>query len=165
MATCIDFVIATLNYSTNDDGAVYNVSKDVPRLILPASHPSHCMFRDSEPVATVASRYRRWSFNIRCTGIPVAGSPLRGEEDRLKIVSGKPLKTRETFPRFMVKFQISNHGDFWQWNNWKGQTPRARRMENISRFERIIVEEIICCLRQNISIRNVKEMQGIGRDL
>lgn len=59
MAACIDFVIATLNYCTNDDGAVFNVSKDVPRLILPASHPSHCMFQDSEPVAALAGRYRR----------------------------------------------------------------------------------------------------------
>lgn len=53
----IDFVIATLNYCTNDDGAVFNVSKDVPRLIQPASHPNHCTFQDCEPVA--AARYRR----------------------------------------------------------------------------------------------------------
>ena len=52
----IDFVIATLNYCTNDDGALFNVSKDVPRLIQPASHPNHCTFQDSEPVA---ARYRR----------------------------------------------------------------------------------------------------------
>lgn len=54
--TRIDFVIATLNYCTNDDGALFNVSKDVPRLIQPASHPNHCTFQDSEPVA---ARYRR----------------------------------------------------------------------------------------------------------